>query len=222
MEFCFPSHKKHLLDVYHPDIFVCSDEQGKRISELYDPIGMEIHSQDKINSVIGDLSNYTNCQTQPAKDLSYNWKLLRCGEMLREHEQKFGKYDIVMLTRFDVKFVRICRIDIPDPKTIYIPHLDALLTPADNMGWHFGGYSGQLCWCSSDTASIIMNYFDECPTLYRQLGYWQAEVFFKKLCDNHGIVPKLEDIYMMIIRGTNSNPLSTDLKPLEKFLDFCQ
>jgi hypothetical protein len=222
MEFCYPSIKRHLLDKYNLDIFICSDEQEERMMQLYHPVKMEIYSQDEIDVKILEhlgFVNYKECQTQPAKDLSANWKVWRCGRMLQEYEKEHGRYDAVLLTRFDVKFLKIPEIK-PEPNTVHIPRIDALLTPPDSEGRHFGGYSSQLCWFTSDLAPKIMSFFPRSTSLYRQLGYWHAEIMFKRLCDNFGIVHKLEDIHMMIVRGTNEEPLSTDLLPLSEHPEF--
>ena len=223
MEFCYPSLKKHLLDVYNPDVFACSDEQGDRIDQLYSPKLSSIIGQDYITHQFESrLSQYYICQTEPMKDLSVNWKVRRCGEMLKEWEDDVlgEKYDVVAFSRFDVKFLHIAPIEIPEPNTLYMPIVDGLLTPADQNGLHFGGYSTQLCWMSSDVAQKFSYFYNSMDKLYQRRNGWHNEIMFKMYCDQVGIIPKLVDISMMIIRGTNANPLATDLNPLSKYPEF--
>jgi hypothetical protein len=222
MEFCYPSIKEHILDVYNPDVFVCSDEQRDRIDQLYNPVVTDIYAQEYITHQFeGRLPRYTICQTEPLKDLSVNWKVRRCGEELKLHEILLcEKYDVVAFSRFDVKFLHIAPIEIPEPNTLYMPTVDGLLTNADQFGLHFGGYSTQLCWMSSDVAQKFSHFYDHMDELYQKRNGWHNEVMFKMYCDQVGIIPKLVDISMMIIRGTNDNPLATDLNPLSKYPQF--
>jgi len=221
MEYCYPSIKKHLLDVYDLDVFVCSDDQKGRIQELYDPVSMEIYSQDEINRKIGDrLSAYPNCLTSPDKDLSTMWKARRVGEMLHEVEEKRGIYDVVVSTRFDLKILSLSPITLPQPNCIYLPYLDGLLTLPDSEGKHFGGYSSQLVWSSSLVAHRHLEFYDTCDEFYHQLGHWHIEEMTKLMYDANGIGGKLVDMSIMIVRGTNENPLSTDMTPLSTHPEF--
>ena len=45
--FCFPSLKKHLLDVYHPDVFLCTDGEQEQMEKAYHPTAMEAISPEE-------------------------------------------------------------------------------------------------------------------------------------------------------------------------------
>lgn len=222
-EYCFPSLKRHLLDIYHPDVFICSDDQGKRLKELYQPAGIEIHSQDEIWQAIGDRrTRYTSHshETVPEKDLSVMWKAWRLGEMLRGSEAQGGKYDTVIISRFDVKFNRIQPIGRADENLLYVPYINAFLSPPDPVGHHYGGYSTQLCWCSSRTASLLCDMYWWGEQYYQQAGEWHSERMLAWFMERHGIKAQPVDISMMIIRGTSQNPMAFDGKPLSDYPEF--
>ena len=226
MEFCFPSLKKNIIDVYHPDIFVCSDSQGDRIKELYNPVDMEIYTQDAIWWFIDDRrTNYNNriMNAQPENDLSVMWKSMQCGKMLKEYEREHGIYDIVLLTRFDVKFLHVQSIRMPEERALYVPQKDAFQFDTGNTnGVHFGGYSSQLCWFTSRTAEILLDIYNISDQLYKELGFWHSETMLKYLCDKEAINVKFVDIDMMIIRGTNENPLGCWGEPLSKYPKYME
>src|SRR3989304_4806894 len=54
MEFCFPSQKKHILDAYHPDVFIYSDDQRQRMIELYNPVTIDVRCQEEISRLAAE------------------------------------------------------------------------------------------------------------------------------------------------------------------------
>ena len=230
MEFCFPSLKKHILDVYHPDVFLCSDEQEERLRELFNPMRIDIHSQEKIDAEVAELrAGYTN---QPgdglvAKDLSIAWKVWRANQMKREIEAEFGfRYDTVMISRFDVKFKSIPDIGKAEENTIYVPRVGAYWnSPPDEQGIHWHGYSAHLYWMSSKVADGVAGIYFEGEdnfNIARQVADWGyiPEHVLKNYCDRHGILAQLVDIEMMLIRGTSEAPLSFHHHPLSEYPEY--
>ena len=217
MEFCFPSQKKHILDVYNPDVFICSVEQEEKFRELYDPVDIEIYSHEFIQSQFGErVAKYTHSQTQAWRDLAANWMLLRCSEMVK----KRGEYDVIFSTRPDIKFLSVAQVGELEDNTVYAPRVDALHCLPDDRGLHFGGYSFQLCWGKSDVMHKLCQYYHLSDQIYDEAGLWHAEIIAKLLCEKLGIKRKMVEIDMMIIRGTLENLLSTNLKPLALFPEY--
>lgn len=222
MEHCFPSLKKHLLDVYQPDVFIVSDAEQERMMELFNPAAIEIHSQEEIWKELGERRyRYVNhsAETIPERDLSVGWKATRCSQLLSEYEAIHGIYDIVFISRFDVKFIYINPVTSVDENTFYIPQVNAYISPPDPNGNHYGGYSAQLCWCNSRIAHILLD--PKWGELYYQaVGKWHSESILKWTCDQNEIKAQHVNISMMIIRGTKENPLSFDLQPLRNYPEF--
>ena len=143
--FCAPSLKKHLFDIYHPDVFVCVDWDGeRRLKKLYSPIGMEVHSEEETlkynadrNYSIGEwygIEEWPQYYVNIKQSLSMLFKGWRCREMLRKYEAEHGKYDVVFITRPDIKFLYIEPITIPKENTLYLPRVDAHQWPVGDDG----------------------------------------------------------------------------------------
>ena len=230
MEFCFPSLKKHILDVYHPDVFVVSDEQEERLKELFNPIRIDVRSQEAINAEVAELRiKYTNTPGDglAAKDLSCTWKLWRANRMKREIEVQSGfRYATVMITRFDVKFLSVPPIGKAAENRIHVPLVGAYwITPPDQPGIHWHGYSTHLCWMSSTVADGIAGIYFEGPDNFKiasQVANWGyiPEHVLKNFCDRNGIRAQFVDIQMMLIRGTAEAPLSFHCQPLSEYPEF--
>jgi len=228
MEFCFPSLKKHILDVYHPDVFISSDEQKERLIELFQPIAIDIRTQAEIDREIECLrSKYLPTNLIPPvqpKDLSSAWKVYRAAEMKREYQNLMGfVYDVVLVSRFDVKFSKIPKIGTIKENTIYVPRTGAYwITPPDRPGIHWHGYSTHLCWASSKVNDMTAGMYFEGEDNYRiacEVADWGyiPEHVLKNFCDRNGIRAELVEISMMLIRGTSDSPLSFDHQSLTNY-----
>lgn len=217
MEFCFPSQKNHILDVYHPDVFVCSDSHGDRIRELYNPVAMEIHSLPEEASLMGEhrlrygtvQHNDTPYPKFPHQDLSVMFKAWRCGEMIKEHEKINGKYDILAATRFDTKYLSVEPIHTPVENSLYIPRVDANQGAADVRGVFWGtGYSTHFWYASSDIGHILFDSYNWSDEHFQATGEWNTEKSLKWRCERDGIRIYYIEVKFMLIRGTNAVPLS--------------
>jgi hypothetical protein len=218
-EYCFRSIKKHIIDTYKPDVFLASDYQEIRLKELYNPTDMKITSLVNELELIGErrykygaqvpFPEYPQYPIRPPEDLSFMFKQLKCVEMLQKHEDEYGKYDVVISTRFDAKFLHIQPINIPEQDTLYIPRIDACQNECDKNGLHGGvGYGSHILWGSSDVMkSVLSSYIwsDEC---YNELHRWCGELMLKWFCDKHKIKVQHVDVTFMLIRGDNQNPRS--------------
>jgi len=219
MEFCFPSIKTHILDVYHPDVFVCSNEQKDKIIELYHPVSIEINSNEEEEKLMGEhkyrYGKSQPCPNQPAypkypqRDLSGMFKAWRCGELLKEYEKIHGKYDIVITTRFDTKYLYVQPISIPDKNTLYIPIVDANQGRADENGVHWKtGYAAHFWYGSSDLARIMFDTYNWTDDYFKESGIWNGEMALKWKCEKEKIIVKYINVDFMLIRGTNEVPCS--------------
>lgn len=224
MEFCFPSLKKHILDVYNPDVFVASDSQGDRIKELYHPVAIEIHSPNEENQIMGEhrlrygvavpFPEVPQCPISPPANLSYMFKGWRCRELLKAHELIHGKYDVIIATRFDAKFLYIQPVIMPEENCVYVPRIDACQNPINKFGLHangvFGGvgYGGQIFWGSSDIVKGILDSYNWSDVCFKEINRWCGEMMFKWFCDKNNIKVKYTDVTFMLIRGDNAHPRS--------------
>ena len=217
MEFCYPSQKKNILDVYHPDIFVCSDSQGARISELYNPTAIEIHSPAAEENLMGEhrlrygtvQHNSTPYPKFPHQDLSVMFKAWRCGEMIREHEKTHGEYDILSASRFDIKYLSVEPLEKPNENSLYIPRVDANQGAADVRGVHWGtGYSTHFWYSNSSIGHMLFDSYIWSDEHFQATGEWNTEKSLKWRCEKDGIRIYYIEVKFMLIRGTNSNPLS--------------
>jgi hypothetical protein len=218
-EFCFQSLKRHLLDPYKPDVFLASCYLDDRLREVYKPVAMEIHSIEDEWGLIGNrrykygaqvpFPEYPQYPIRPPEDLSLMFKSLKCVEMLKKYEDEHGKYDVVISTRFDAKFLQIQSITIPEPNTLYVPRIDACQNVCDANGLHGGvGYGSHMLWGSSDVMkSVLSSYIwsDEC---YNELHRWCGELMLKWFCDKHKIKVQHVEVTFMLIRGDSHHPRS--------------
>jgi hypothetical protein len=221
MEFCFPSIKKHILDVYHPDVFICSDSQGDRIRELYNPVAMEIHSVEEENELMGERRlqygliqhNNTPYPKFPTQDLSVMFKTWRCGEMMKEHERINGVYDITSGSRFDSKYLSIEPIHDPQENTIYLPRVDANQGAADVRGVHWGtGYSTHFWYGTSVIGRMLLDSYNWSDEHYQATQEWNTEKALKWRCDKDGIKIHYIEVRFMLIRGTNELPCAAGVE----------
>lgn len=230
MEFCYPSLKRHILDVYQPDVFLVSDEQPGRMQELFNPKQMQICSQEYIDEQVRAMRlGYHNTPNDGlvAKDLSIAWKLWHANRMKRVEEVEEGfRYDTVMLTRFDVKFHKVPAVGQAAENVIYVPRVGAYWeTPPDEPGIHWHGYSAHLCWMSSQVADQIAGIYFEGEDNFKiasQVADWGyiPEHVLKNYCDRNGIRAQFVDIEMMLIRGTSEEPLSYHYCPLSEYPEY--
>jgi hypothetical protein len=225
--FCFPSVKKHILDVYNPDVFICTE--SAEVLDLYNPIWYDIRPQSMINKEALELRiskfGVPKYDLLKEKDLSATWKSLRVGQLKREIEHKLGfKYDVILNGRFDVKYLHVDPIGEVKENTIYIPKIDAHQQPIGADGLLYKGYSMQLSWFTSKTADILLgNAFFGKRDYVKESGFQvndEPEKLLKYMCDQHGIKPEYVNMNMMIIKGTNEKPLAHDFGSLERFPEY--
>lgn len=225
-EFCFPSLKRNIIDVYDPDIFICTDSNEQRIKELYKPVLINVTDQEAIFDYAYFKRNGIP-SVLAVNDLSIAWKVNKAMQMksLTEKSQGFI-YDTVILTRFDVKFKSVSHIEAKE-NTLHVPLIGAYWdTPQAEPGIHWGGYSAHLCWSTSKIMDELSNiYFDKKDylTLASNAGVpfgWAPEHVLKYFCDVNNINVQFENIEMMLIRGTNSNPLSYHNHKIAEFKDY--
>lgn len=217
--FCFPSLKKHLLDVYHPDVFLCTDGEQEQMEKAYHPTAMEAISPEEQIKIIGKrfewygdtLPNpgpYKDHPLKPKGDLLFLYKGWRCREMLRDYEQKHGAYDIVVSTRFDAKFLKIQPIKKPNKNTFYIPRVDAFGKSADNNGIFWGmGLCTHIWWADSPTACFMLNSYNWSDDYYKETGNWCGEAMTQYICAKMKIDVQYTDVTFMLIRGSSERPL---------------
>ncbi len=225
VEFCFPSQKKHLLDAFNPDVFICSDAYGDRLIELYNPVMRMIRDNEPIfNEACAMRKNQT---VVPPINLSIAWKTYTASIMKKYWELVSGfTYDLVLLSRFDVKFNSTPSIDAVVENTFYTPIKGAYwITPPDAPGIHWHGYSAHLCYGSSSVMDFIGRMYFDAVDHYatacnsnKDYGF-VPEYVLKHYVDTH-IHHELFDVDMMLIRGTSSNPLSFCNTSLSNYKEY--
>lgn len=225
MSYCFPSLKTHLLDVYNPDVFICADGDKEEIVSLFHPVQIETFTQNEIWESIGERRfKYTNHLpvTIPENDLSCAWKSDRCARLLYEYAKINGDYDTIFQTRFDIKFLHIQPVLLPEENVLYVPEVNAYLSPPDHQGYHYGGYSAQLSWSTPKVHSLLaIGMYEKTDEHYELGGLWHTEPQLRWLLETNNIKVVHTDVSMMIIRGTSEAPLSFDYKDLKScYPDF--
>lgn len=225
-EFCYPSLKEHILDVYNPDVFIVTDDCRERITELYKPVAIAVVAQEDIYNLA--LERRRDLPSVMAvNDLSIAWKISWAMAMKSGHERANGfVYDTVILTRFDVKFRYVPKIEA-QPNTFHVPLVGGYWnTPPADPGIHWGGYSAHLCWSTSAIMDAIGNiYFDDRDYLTLAVNSdvpfgWAPEHVLKYFCDDNHIDVNFENIEMMLIRGTHRNPLAFDNRRIAEFEEY--
>jgi hypothetical protein len=211
--FCFPSVKKHILEPYSPDVFIASDSQGDRINALYNPVAVEIHSQDEEWQLIGERKNkygtlvpfpeFPQYPISPPHDLSFMYKGWRCGELLKEYEATHGCYDVVIVTRFDTKFLYVQPITMPEENCLYLPTIDACHTVPDERF-----YASHLYWGSSAIGKLMLNAYNWSDQCYNEIHRWCGEMMLKWACDRNNIKVQHTNVNFMLIRGDSEHPRS--------------
>ena len=217
-EFCAPSLNRHLISRYCPDVFICSEGNPDTLRENYQPVAMEIYSpEEKIRAIGGRFDRYGETwpnpgpfkehPIKPKADLLYLYQGWRCREMLRDREEKYGSYDIIVSSRFDIKYLKIQPIKKPKKNTFYVPRVDAFGQEAVN-GIHWGmGLSTHTWWADSITGNFMLNsynWFDDC---FKEIKNWCGQAMTKYMCDKMKIKVEYTDVTCMLIRGTNERPL---------------
>lgn len=232
MEFCFASQKKHIIDVYQPDIFISTDEQLERITELYNPVYIDVRSQEEILAKAVNMRlkyNAPENEIMTRSNLSISWKYFKANQMKRTYEiMNNFRYDLVFVSRFDVKFKRIQKITDIKENTLYVPRIGAYhITPPDKPGIHWLGYSAHLCWMNSEVADKISGHTllgDEdivkLATEALPINGNNPEHVLKFFCERNNINVELVNIDMMLIRGTSDNPLSFHNLPLANYPEY--
>lgn len=225
-EFCYPSLKRHILDVYQPDVFISTDSHRDRLTELYKPVGISVVEQEHLyNLAIEQRKSLPSAMA--VNDLCVTWKVNTAMQMKTEHEQANGFfYDVVIRTRFDVKFKSVPEIKAQE-NTLHVPTVGGYwTTPPADPGIHWGGYSSHICWSTSEIMNGMASmYFDEKDylTLAVNSGVpfgWAPEYVLKYYCDVNNINVQFENIDMMLIRGTSENPLSFDNRRISEFAEY--
>ena len=222
-EFCAPSIKKLIIEPYNPDIFVCSDYNRRGWETLYKLTGLEIAPDDEINRTVGDrgypfgewvsIPKWPQYYISISRQLNYLYRGWRCREMFRLHEAKYGKYDVVVVTRPDVKFLGIEPIEIPAKDRLYLPRIDAHQWEVDKDGLYWNmGYSSHTWWSSSSVAKQLLDGFHWTDWVWEDVGVWCGEMMLKYYCDRNGIKVIHTDVTQMIIKGDKNHPLSNSFE----------
>jgi hypothetical protein len=237
MEFCFPSLKKHILDVYAPDVFICSDDQGQHMMGLFQPKKMDISSQETILNAAEKLREKHLPELLPIPVLSAGWKFYRCFQLMQEYaEQNKLQYDCVIVCRFDLKILSIEPIAEIEENAIYVPKVDGypevpqyildIYPESFQNHLHWGGYSTHLCWMTPSVAEKISQiYFDDVDnnrlaTAAKAEWGQNPEHVLKWFCEQNSITPKYYDGEMMLIRGDSNCPMAFNWQPLSKYPRF--
>lgn len=226
-EFCFPSTKKHILDVYHPDVFLCTDTGHDGILDLYQPKDYDIRPSSEIFNEATQLRVSKHGVPQydllKEKDLCTTWKGFRCNQLKQKYETS-SKYDVVILGRFDVKYLYIQPIEKVEENVLYIPSKDAHQQIPGTDGLTYRGYSTQLCWMTSTTAdSLIGETFYGEKDYVKESGFKvndEPEKLLKFVCGAKGIRREFVNIEMMLIKGTSFIPIAHDFGTLGRYPEY--
>jgi hypothetical protein len=214
-----------IVSPYKTDVFVCSDDRGVRIEELFHPTKMEIHGTNDVWKAIGDRKNIYGDWIQfpefpqyyivPPNDLAQMFRIWRCLEMLKEYESASGTYDVVIATRLDAKFLSVQPITQPEENMVYIPRVDACQNACDKNGLHGGvGYGSHLFWGTSATMKGILDSYHWSDQAYKALNRWCGEMMFKWYCDTHNIKVVHTEVRFMLIRSSYNKMLDARYKPI--------
>jgi hypothetical protein len=186
--------------------------------DTYSPVAISVISPEEELKLIGERAHrygesvpnpgpYKDYPVIPVRDLSFLHKSWRCREMLRDYEAKHGNYDIVVVTRFDAKFLSIQPIEKPKKNTFYIPNIDAFGKKAVN-GIHWGmGYCAHIWWGDSFTTNFMLNAYNWSDDYYKETGKWGGEGMTKWICDKMKIRVEYTNVTFMLIRGSSEAPL---------------
>jgi hypothetical protein len=213
-EFCAPSIKEWLIEPYNSDVFVCTDSKGDELEKLYHPREMELITQPEIQEAIEERAKkmpksvpnpgvYKQYPIYPKVDLSFMYLVHRCNKMVKKH-----KYDVIIGTRPDVKFLYVQPIE-PMKNTFFIPRIDAHGGSIDKDGLHWKmGYSTHVWYAEYNIAVQILDSFNWTEWVYEKSGVWAGESMVKYFCEYKNIHVKPFDVSCMLIRGTSKNPCS--------------
>jgi hypothetical protein len=191
--------------VYKPETFICIDgDSEERFSELYNPVDMRVISiEENAVAVQGMRDKYTKHPVEAIVEnnasLFYKWKV--CDSLMKNR----GAYDVYIFGRPDMEIVSFdpgqCDLE---PKTIFLPRVDALGNTFGNDGILYGGWGGQLSFGDASVANVFGTMYDSAGGLYDQNGEWHTERMFMKHCLNSGISRKLFDINFRLVRSGNA------------------
>lgn len=226
-EFCFPSLKKHLLNVYNPDVFICTDSQKNRIMELYNPVAIKIYTQEEINKEIGPrrymygkiipCPNWPTFQINPPNEMNLMFLVTKCNELIKSYEETHGSYDVIVMIRFDIKFLYIQPIIIPKENILYLPRIDANQWPVDKNGLYWAlGYANHTCWGTPAVIQLILDTYHWSDEYFKKVGVFCGEIMLKRLCDDRDIKIQHTNVTQMIIRGNKEVPYAWNRLPLSK------
>jgi hypothetical protein len=219
------------LDVYNPDVFICTDGEGERIRELYQPVSSIVIPQVEAYQNAMELREALKLSpVVPEPVLSIAYKLMTANKLksIYEIENNFV-YDVVIVSRFDVKFAEVQEIKDLEDNTFYVPFIDAYPVNSDpTPGLHWGGYSAHICWAKSHIIDQITSiYFHQTDWLHlatvakKDWGQ-NPEHVLKYYCDENNIKAEFIHTDMMLIRGTSKSPLAFNHHPLKKYPKFAK
>lgn len=205
--YCFPSFQKHILEPYHPDVFICVDGEEQGMRELFQPVDMHIVTPEEDKQAIGDRqSRYTKHSSEVVvwANISHVYKWKVCYSLMVNHATD---YDVVLMGRPDTFFKRI-NFDFSVPlkeNTLYLPQVDALGNGAkEDGGIYANGWGGQLCWGTMHVAEVISKMYDCADTNYELCGEWHVERVFRRHCRELGVdKASMVDIDFHLVRETN-------------------
>lgn len=204
-EYCYPSIQKFIIDVYHPDVFICIDgDAGERFSELYHPTEIHVVSEEEnLSAIRGMEEKYTVRPIEAVVgnnvSLFYKWKV--CELLKSEH----GEYGVVIFGRPDMEIMSFDPAQTDMEKgTIYLPQVDALGNTFGNDGILYGGWGGQLAFGDESVAHVFGTMYDSVDALYKANNEWHTERMFMKHCLNNGIKRKSFDIDFRLVRKNNA------------------
>jgi hypothetical protein len=215
VEFCAPSVQKLLIEKYSPDVFICSNADGNVIKKLYNPVEMEIHTDAEINKLTGvhtypfgewlAFPEWPQYHIHVPREVNFRYRGLICKQLMQKHEP----YDVVFVTRPDIKFLNIAPITVPKKNYLYLPRVDAHHWPVDENGlWWKIGYSAHTWWSSYEVAEKLLDSYYWSEESWVETKSYSGEISLKWYCDKNNIKVKHTDVTQMIIKGTSKNPMS--------------
>jgi len=154
---CYPSIKKYILDIYHPDIFACFDKEDDKVK-----IKSFINKMNPIATMLSDDKYTKNVKFElPKNTILMFKKIYECNELKKkyEHSNNF-KYDVVIRIRPDLIFRSRLPLELNDNDSLSIPtyYGKNYMIYFTNMP-NFNGYG--LCDQLAFGSSRIMDKYSE-------------------------------------------------------------
>jgi hypothetical protein len=141
----------------------------------------------------------------------------KCNELIKINEEKHGSYNIIVMVRFDVKFLHIQPIVAPKENVLYLPHIDANQWPVDKNGLYWAlGYANHTCWGTPAVMQLVLDTYYWSDEYFKKVGVFCGEMMLKRLCDDRDIKIQYTNVTQMIIRGDKEHPYAWDRLPLSK------